>query len=155
MTTPLVELLQIPSKELYIEFVLTGMLKRTLPTTQLVQLLFTSADQGDAVALAILRNSAQQLANSTVGCLHNLDFDHEVDVILAGSVWVKPESPLLLDMYKSNVAATASHDCQFMLLQVPPATDAVLWALELTQGGPVDATTRKKVIASVEQHISV
>ncbi|NQX70051.1 N-acetylglucosamine kinase [Paenibacillus alba] len=154
LKSPVMELLQVDRKELFMEFALDGMLKRSLPITKLVQILFASADQGDAVALAILDNTAKQLAYSTVGCMHNLDFGQNVDIILAGSVWVKAESPLLLQTYKDYVTRMTDHTCQFIILQVPPATGAVLWALELAHGGPVDAATRGKAIEAVELRIS-
>ncbi|MEC0227859.1 N-acetylglucosamine kinase [Paenibacillus alba] len=154
LKSPVMELLQIDRKELFMEFALDGMLKRSLPITKLVQILFASADQGDAVALAILDNTAKQLAYSTIGCMHNLDFGQNVDIILAGSVWVKAESPLLLQTYKDYVTRMTDHTCQFIILQVPPATGAVLWALELAHGGPVDAATRGKAIEAVELRIS-
>jgi len=150
MTGPVMQLLQIPSQELFIEYALTGMLQRTLPNTELMQILFSCADQGDMAALDIIEHSAKQLACSTVGCMHHLDFDHEVDIVLAGSVWVKAESPLLLQKYKRYVEQLTSHHCNYILLQVPPATGAVLWALELAHGQPVDQAARQKVIHSVE-----
>lgn len=82
--------------------------------------------------------------------MHNLDFGIEVDIVLAGSVWVKAESPLLLEKYKSYVATLTEHQCKYILLQVPPATGAVLWAMELAYGHPVDTDTRARIIESVE-----
>jgi N-acetylglucosamine kinase-like BadF-type ATPase len=150
MTEPVMELMQISSKELFIECAVDGILKRTIPNTQLMQIMFSSADNGDAVALDILNDTAQQLAYSSVGCIHNLDFDEEVDIILSGSVWVKAESPLLLNKYKDHVSNLTTHRCNFILLQVPPATGAVLWALELVFGHPVNLDIRRRVIAAVE-----
>lgn len=149
MIQPVMELLQIQSKEYYIEYVLEGVLKRTLPNTQIMQILFAAADNGDTVALQILDNTANQLARSSVGCMHNLDFGDEVDIILAGSVWVKAESPLLFEMYAKYVAQLTHHHCNYIILQAPPASGAVLWALELAYGHPVDSTIRNKVIDSI------
>jgi len=150
MTEPVMELLRIPSQEFFIDYALTGLLQRTLPTTRLVQILFACADHGDPAALDIIEHSSKQLACSTVGCMHNLDFNHEVDIILAGSVWVKAESPLLFAKYKQYIEQLTEHHCNYILLQVPPATGAVLWALEIAHGHPVDMDTRKKVIGRVE-----
>lgn len=149
MTEPVMELLQIPSKEHFIEYALEGSLKRTLPNTKLMQIMFAAADSGDQAAIDIIEHTAKQLAHSTVGCMHNLDFDAEVDVVLAGSVWVKAESPLLLEKYKTYVESLTEHHCNFILLQIPPATGAVLWALELAYGYPVGPETRSKIIQSV------
>lgn len=151
MADTVMQLLDIPSKELFIERVIESGLKRSLPNTELIQILFAAADRGDEAALTILDNSAKQLAHSTVGCLHNLDFGHEVDIVMAGSVYVKVQSPVLRDKYMAYVRSLTDRECQFILLEVPPATGAVLWALELSSGGPVDADTRCKVIAAVEE----
>lgn len=151
MTEQVMELLQISSKDVMIEYAVNGVLQRSLPNTQLMRILFACADQDDAVAIEIIDHTAKQLAKSTVGCLHNLDFDIDVDIILAGSVWVKAESPLLIETYKSYVGQFTDHHCHFKLLQIPPATGAVLWALELAYGHTVNLDTRSRVIEAVEQ----
>ncbi|MFD2614114.1 N-acetylglucosamine kinase [Paenibacillus gansuensis] len=150
MTGPVMELLQVPGKEVFMEYAWEGILNKTLPYTPLIQILFACADREDPAALAVLDNSAKQLAHSTAGCLHNLDFGPEVDIILAGSIWVKVESPVLVETYKAYVKQLTSKQCNFILLHVPPATGAVLWALELAHGRPVDLDTREKVITAVE-----
>ncbi|ANE48216.1 N-acetylglucosamine kinase [Paenibacillus swuensis] len=151
MTAPVMELLKVPSKEVFMEYAWEGILNNTLPYTPLIQILFACADRGDTAALAVLDLSARQLAHSTAGCLHNLDFESEVDIILAGSIWVKVESPVLIEKYKSYVRQLTTKHCNFILLHVPPATGAVLWALELAHGRTVDLDTRGKVIFAVEE----
>lgn len=150
MTEPVMKLLQISSKEFFIEHAVDGILKRNLPNTQLMQIMFTAADHGDSVALDIINNSANQLAYSTVGCMHNLDFEHEVDIVLAGSVWVRAESPLLFNLYKKAVEQLTDYRCNYIILNIPPATGAVLWALELAWNHPADSEIRRKVIDSIE-----
>lgn len=149
MTSPVMKLLQIPDKSMFIEHAMNGILERTLPNTELMQIMFEAADHGDQQALNIIDHTARQLAYSTVGCMHNLAFGLEVDVILAGSVWVKAESPLLLQKYKTYITSLTEHQCRFHILQVPPATGAVLWALEIAYGQPVDTTMRENIISSV------
>ncbi|MGZ9583307.1 N-acetylglucosamine kinase [Paenibacillus marinisediminis] len=149
MTEPVMALLQLSDRAAFIECALEGVLKRTLPNTELMRILFSAADNGDSAALDIIDNCAQQLARSTVGCMHNLDFDQDVEIVLAGSVWVKAESPLLLNKYKQAVAELTDHRCHYIMLHIPPATGAVLWALELAYGHPVDADTRERVISAV------
>lgn len=149
MTEPVMELLQLSSKELFIENAVDRVVKRNLPNTQLMQIMFAAADQGDMVAYDIIDNTAKQLAYSTVGCLHNLDFEHEVDIVLAGSVWVRAESPLLFNLYKKEIEQLTHHHCNYIILKVPPATGAVLWALELAWNHPVKLDIRRKVIDSI------
>ncbi|GIO83337.1 kinase [Paenibacillus faecis] len=152
MTEPVMELLRIPSKADYIETVLEGSVKRSLPTTELVQILFRAADQGDSAALEIVDRSAEQLARSAAGCLKHLNFDddREVDVVLAGSVWVKVESPLLFDGFRRKMEQFTRVPCRYTFLQVPPAAGAVLWALELAEGSPVKPELRRKVIEHIQ-----
>lgn len=149
MVLPVMQLLQIPNKESFIEYALDGVLRHTLPNTALIQILFAAANQGDCPAVHIIDNSAKQIAQSTVGCIHNLDFETEVDIILAGSVWIKAETPLLFEKYQMYVNQLTDHSCRFIHLQVPPATGAVLWALELAHGQPVQDAIRNSVIQSV------
>ncbi|WP_054958557.1 N-acetylglucosamine kinase [Paenibacillus dakarensis] len=150
MTEPVMELLQIPDKSVFIEHAMNGVLNRSLPNTKLMRIMFAAADSGDQAALEIINHSARQLSYSTIGCIHNLDFESDVDVILAGSVWVKAESPLLLDQYKTYIASLTDHECHFKLLHVPPATGAVLWALELALGQPADLIMRRRIIEAVD-----
>ncbi|MFD1179075.1 N-acetylglucosamine kinase [Paenibacillus puldeungensis] len=157
MTEPVMKLLQVPSKECFMEYAVQGTLQRSLPNTELMKIMFAAAERGDLVALSIIDNTAKQLACSTAGCIHNLDFDgnnSEIDVILAGSVWVKAETPLLLNKYKTYMASLTPHRCRYILLQVPPATGAVLWALELAHGQPVSPDLRQQVITAIEQELS-
>ncbi len=136
MTESIMELLQITDKSRLIEAVVEGVINRSLPNTQVMRILFSAADQGDPVALSILDQTGESLARSTAGCLHNLGFtpEEEADVILAGSVWIKAETPLLFDCFKRHLAALTPITCRFVFLHVPPAAGAVLWALELAHG---------------------
>jgi len=151
MTEPAMTLLGVPDKEHFMERVVEGMVSRSLPYTELVSVLLAAAEAGDAVGGSIVDRSARQMANSTVGCLRNLDFGTEepVDIVMAGSVWVKAESPVMRDRYKAYVQELAGQPCRFILLQAPPAAGAVLWALELAHGGPVDTAIREAVIQGV------
>ncbi|WP_334071462.1 MULTISPECIES: N-acetylglucosamine kinase [Paenibacillus] len=153
MTGPVMELLRIPSKADYIETVLEGSVRRSLPTTELVRILFRAADQGDSAALQIIRHSGEQLARSVAGCLEHLNFagDREADIILAGSVWVKAETPLLFDGFRQQMAALTQVPCNYIFLQVPPAAGAVLWALELAGESPVKPELRGKVIGHIQE----
>lgn len=151
MTAPAMELIGTRAKETFVELVLEAIVARTLPYTELVTLLLESAEGGDHVASGIVDHSARQLAYSTVGCMSHLDFgDEPVDIVMAGSVWVKAASPVMRDRYKQFVTELTGRECRFILLQEPPAAGAVLWALELALGGRLDADLRRKVITAVK-----
>lgn len=152
MIEPVMTLLGCPARETFMQFAVEGSVSRTLPNTELIRILFRAADAGDEAAFGLVDNSARQLALSAAGCVRHLDFDGdaEIDVVLAGSVWVKADSPLMFERFKGHMAELVEQTCRFVMLHVPPATGAVLWALELAHGRPVDAETRQCVIASVE-----
>jgi N-acetylglucosamine kinase-like BadF-type ATPase len=155
MAEPVMVLLQAPNKERFMETAMERLLARSLPNTELMRILFAAADEGDAAARGIVDNTARQLARSAVGCMENLDFGgvEEIDVILAGSVWVKAESPLLFQLFRQHVVSMTDRKFRYVKLEVPPATGAVLWALELAIGQPVDADTRRKVIENVKARL--
>lgn len=152
MTEPVMALLGVPSRERFMEYAAEGAYKRTLPNTELMRVLFAAADAGDEAAVALLAHSARQMALSTAGCIANLDFgsSDEIEIVLSGSVWIKAESPLMMQRYMRYVGELIDRRCRFIPLAVPPATGAVLWALELAHGAPVDADMRSKVLHGVQ-----
>lgn len=155
MTEPVMALLGVPSRERFMEYAAEGAYKRTLPNTELMRVLFAAADAGDEAAVALLEHSARQMALSTAGCIANLDFDaeDEIEIVLSGSVWIKAESPLMMQRYMRDVGELVRQRCRFVPLAVPPATGAVLWALELAHGAPVDADIRSKVLQGVQARL--
>jgi len=155
MTEPVMALLGAPSRERFMEYAAEGAYKRTLPNTELMRALFAAAEAGDEAAVALLNHSARQMALSTAGCIANLDFgpDDEIEIVLSGSVWIKAESPLMMQRYMKEVGDLTRRRCRFIPLAVPPATGAVLWALEVAHGAPVDADMRSKVLHGVQARL--
>ncbi|SFB53916.1 BadF-type ATPase [Cohnella sp. OV330] len=152
MAEPVMALLGAPSRERFMAYAAEAAYKRTLPNTELMRVLFAAADAGDEAAVALLAHSARQMALSTAGCIANLDFgaDDEIEIVLSGSVWIKAESPLMMQRYMQDVGELTGRRCRFLPLAVPPATGAVLWALELAHGEPVGADMRSKVLHGVQ-----
>ncbi len=153
LTEPVMKLLEISDKYFYIQKISELVTSGTMPNKELMQLLFSAADSGDAAAVSVVENCALQLAKSTAGCITNLSFQDTVEVVLAGSVWVKAETPILFEKYKEYLSAMTDRTCVCNILSVPPATGAVLWALELVNSSFADTELKKKVIAAVEQRI--
>mgnify|MGYP001232341305 FL=1 len=151
MAEPAMKLVGAAEQERFMERALEGIVSRTLPYTELVTLLLHAAEQGDSVADGIVDHSARQMALSTAGCLRGLGFEagEPVDIVMAGSVWVKPVASVLRDRYRCYVERLAGQPCQFIELREPPAAGAVLWALELVNGAPADPGLRNQIIASV------
>jgi len=93
---------------------------------------FEAANQKDRVACGILRDVAASYADSIVCVIHELGFppDRAVSVVLAGSVFVKGESPLLIDTLREKVeAGSPVKQIMYTLLKEPPVAGAVIWAL--------------------------
>ncbi len=153
LSKPVMELLEISDKFYYIQRISQLTATGQLPVKELVQLLFRHADAGDPSAVSAVENSALQLAKSASGCINNLSFGDMVEIVLAGSVWVKAETPILFDKFKKYVSEFTDKNCRYNILTVPPATGAVLWALELVNSSFADIGTKSKVIASVEDTI--
>lgn len=148
---PLLHLLGVVDKKYYIQNI-TKLYGEKFSHTPYIQLVFEHALQGDAVALRIIDKVAKELAKSTAGCINNLAFDKEdeIEIILAGSVWVRPTTTILIDTYKKYVASLTKFRCQYTVLQVPPGIGAVLWALEVANNKAVEETLRNRIIEYME-----
>ena len=55
-------------------------------------------------------------------------------VIMVGSVFVKGSNDTLVNEFEKLVDKYTNKKCSFVKLTVPPATGAVIWALELATG---------------------
>ncbi|KKC48500.1 N-acetylglucosamine kinase [Paenibacillus sp. D9] len=151
MTDPVMRLLGLDDKERYIEAVVEAAASRSLPYTELVTVLLEAAASGDEAAFAAVDHSARQMALSAAGCIRGLDFGEEpVDIVMAGSVWVKAASPIMRDRFRHHVGSLSGQECRYVLLEAPPAAGAVLWALELAHGKPAEKTVRERVLGSVQ-----
>ena len=112
------------------------------------RIVFESANEGDEVALELLEFVGKQCASSVLGAIDRLDFGNDpIDVIMAGSIYVKGENPTLNDTFKKMVSAGTDKDLNFIVLDVPPVIGAVTWALEKALG-KYDTDIRKNVINS-------
>ena len=125
-----------------------------LYSTEMTRIVFKAADRGDGPAIEALAAAALQLAKTSAGCVRSLEFGAEVEVVLAGSVWVKADSPALFELYKKYMAELLPGKIlQYNILRVPPATGAVLWAIALTGADPFCEPLRQKVIGAVEERL--
>ncbi|MCL2099992.1 MAG: N-acetylglucosamine kinase [Oscillospiraceae bacterium] len=125
-----------------------------LASTKMARIVFDAAAENDKAALEALDSSAKQLAKTSAGCARSLNFDAEIEIVLAGSVWVKAECPVLVEGYKKYMAELLpDKTLKYNILRVPPATGAVLWALSLTGIDPFTEPTRQKVIKAVEERL--
>jgi N-acetylglucosamine kinase-like BadF-type ATPase len=96
------------------------------------KMLFLAVIEEDEVAAEILRDIAVSYANGVNCMIEEMKFDHEEDIniVFAGSVFVKSEHPLLIDTIKEKVRAdNPAYNFKYTRLNVPPAAGAVIWAL--------------------------
>jgi N-acetylglucosamine kinase-like BadF-type ATPase len=127
---------------------------RKLTSTDMTRIVFLAADKGDKAALEALESSARQLAKTSAGCARSLKFGDEIEVVLAGSVWVKADSPALFEFYKKYMSELLpGKTLKYNILKVPPATGAVLWALALTGADPFNDSVKQKIIKAVEERL--
>ncbi len=129
-----------------------GKKRKDLPV--LCKKVFEYANKGDEVSIDLLKEMANNLARSVGGCIVNLDFSGKVEVVLAGSVYVKGDSPILIDTLKEKLALYTKKDLEFIILNAPPATGAIIWALELATSKYPSLDVRKNLCNLVEAKLN-
>ena len=111
---------------------------------------FENANKGDEVCIDLLKEMADNLARSTGACVVNLNLGDNPTVVLAGSVWVKGSCPVLVNEFKRLINLYTKKECNVVVLRNPPATGAIIWAIELATGSYPD----KAMIDLVSNHVS-
>lgn len=145
--------LGVNDKYYLMEAISSCLTQRKINLTALTIAVFECANKSDAVAVQILKNMADNLARSAGGCVVNLNFSEEVDIVLAGSVWVKGSCPLLVEEFSKKISEYTKKKCKIITLNVPPATGAIVWALELANGSFPNFETRKLISDNVEKEL--
>ncbi len=108
-----------------------------------ISCLLSASLEGDAVAGAIVTQTAEALARSAAGCAVRLSFDESVPVVLIGSVWTKGRHQPMIDQFQAFFERYAKKKSTLHILTVPPAAGSVLWALELAGGIPQSAVRQR------------
>lgn len=94
----------------------------------LARVIFQVAEQGDQVALGVIRWAALGLADMVCGVIRQLSFEQEAfDVVLSGSVF--KGGPLLVGPMKEAIWETAP-GARFVPLTTPPVVGGVLLGME-------------------------
>ncbi len=109
----------------------------SLSLSELNKLVFKAADEGDEVAIDILRNAGREFGISVNSMIRELDFskDGALNVVLAGSVNVKGSNPSLIDSLKREVILeNPEMDINFVILTKPPVAGSIIWALSEVSG---------------------
>lgn len=63
-----------------------------------------------------------------VGCIKGLNFQKQVTVVLAGSIWIKSIFPEMRDRFFRKIRQAVSCECEFIVLEQAPAMGAILGA---------------------------
>lgn len=151
MTERLLKLLDVTDKHEYQE-VFLSLYNNEIKDWQVSDILLDSAVEGDSVAIETLEYAGREMARSAAGCAKELDFDGEtIDVILAGSMWIKPRTPLMKDAFMREFDRLIDGKSNFISLNMPPACGAVLWALELANGEYPRGALKEKVMEQLRQ----
>jgi N-acetylglucosamine kinase-like BadF-type ATPase len=118
----------------------------------LARIPFQAANLGDQVALKLLESIGRNSARSVLGVIRRLNFESvaAIDIIMAGSVYVKGENPALAEAFRREISLNMAKKARFTVLQIPPVTGAVLWALE-TLGKELTREVRERVIVNLEK----
>ncbi|MFA6842856.1 MAG: BadF/BadG/BcrA/BcrD ATPase family protein [Bacilli bacterium] len=106
---------------------------------------FSEANNGDLVAIGILKEIGTTLARTAAGVVTHLDFTDPVEIVMAGSVYVKGSSPILIDTFKEKVLHYVRRECKFILLMAPPVSGAIIWALEMYKDKLPTEETRLRI----------
>lgn len=96
-----------------------------------INLMMENAEKnGDIAVIEMIKKIGEELGKSVAGCINNLEFKAEVEVVLAGSVWAKSKFVNLFKSFKETVEQYCSNEIVYQKLTHPPAIGAIIWALE-------------------------
>ena len=147
LTDFVMEKLGIDDKEYFAEGISYNMHK--VNYHEITLKVFDGANEGDEVCLDLLKEMADNLARSTGGCVVNLNLGDNPTIVLAGSVWVKGSNPTLIEEFKKKINFYTKKECNVVVLRNPPATGAIIWAVELAKGEYPDKATRELISNNV------
>jgi len=139
------DLIGITGKEDYLEIITDKVDNGKVDDIALNSIVFNAAAQGDAVALSVLEESAEQYAGGIARLIMDLKFpaDKPVHVTLAGSVFVRQKVTLLQDLIKMRVEdALTGRAVEYNCLDAAPVAGAVMWAAQ-TAGFTIEMSAVK------------
>ncbi len=148
----LFDLLEVSEEDRFLEAVYEKVLSGLTDKVLLSKIVFQAANRGDNAAIKLLEHVGKETAKAVVGVARMLDFseDEELDIVMAGSIHVKGENPVMLNAFKDEVTKNIKYRPRFHLLKAPPVAGAVIWALEEVNGF-VSNEVRKKVLIDLDE----
>lgn len=114
------------------------------------RLVFEAANKNDTVAQGLLDNMGLEYARCISAVINNLDFckQEPVEIILAGSIFVKGENSRAIEKIRQEISNKhKDRIITYKVLTAPPVAGAILWALE--QSG-TKKHHREKVLKAFE-----
>lgn len=154
LTKIVMDYFNINDKYYLMEAISDGLVNRKIDFSYLNKQVFKEANNGDEVSIEILKQIGENTARSAGGVVANLNFSDEVNIILAGSVWVKGASKFMLDEFREKITKFTNKKCNIITLNVPPATGAVIWAMELANNQYPSVELKSKIISNVEKELT-
>lgn len=132
----------------FIDVLVDTMAERHVRLSDLNRVVFEAANAGDEVARGILKASGEDYAYCISSAIRYLSFpaDSAIDIVLAGSIHTKGDSPLIIDTLKEVLRReNPDRAFSFALFDKPPVAGAVVWALEdvLAPEGLADMVCRQ------------
>ncbi|MDR0315991.1 MAG: hypothetical protein LBH97_03725 [Treponema sp.] len=134
MTPVLLKKLGISNKYDFVDKIYAKIEEESLDIAACSRMLFEAVIKNDKVAARILCDIGKSYAGGISCMIEEMNFsrDEDIFIVLAGSVFVKGEHPLLLDTLKETVSeAKPGYRIKYTLLDVPPVAGAVVWALNM------------------------
>jgi len=133
MREMLYDLIGVSRKEDYLEILTEKYYGGKLDTVAVNSVVFDAAATGDAMAMGILEESAEQYAGGVARMVMDMDFPagQTVHVALIGSVFVKQKVKILQDLIKMRVGDMLDgRSVEYKRLDAPPVAGAVMWAAQ-------------------------
>ncbi len=127
------EILKINSKYDFVEALKSVIDEGIYPYDFFNTLVFKAANRKDGVALEILDKMGGEYARCINAVINHLSFGRQenIDVVLAGSIFVKGENAKAIERIMEDVLKkNGDRKITFKVLTAPPVAGAVLWALE-------------------------
>ena len=112
---------------------------RSYPIANLVPLVFDAAEQGDQVALDILRYNGEELALSAKVAIEKLFQDEEeIEVVLTGGVFRRDVNRILIDALQNKLMS----ECPWVKFRIPSGEPVI--------GAVIEAMRRDGVVVTAE-----
>lgn len=145
--------LGINDKYYLMEAISLKLFTKKVDLTRITKEVFNGANLGDEVCIELLKEMANNLARSAAGCCVSLNLGDNPLVIMIGSVFVKGACPVLVNEFKRLVNLYTQKESRFVMLTVPPATGAIIWAIEeATKSYPTEAV-KERIIKEVQLNL--